>query len=134
MQHEPEYYGEERRGQVNDDQLSPVQKAIVKMEIMTGKFETLEKNMTTFISDMKENQVKYTHQARQDYEYLDTKIDKKSDEVKSIAYAALKKVDDHLLLTQNDKEHKKSGVDWVRWVPSFIFGLIAAIALIWSKM
>lgn len=120
------YDGPERREMSNEQQMQ-LNNAIIKMEVMANKFDTMEKNMASFIADMKDYQAKAMHQSRQDYEYLDNKIDKKHSEVADVARSALKKVDDHILLTQNDKEHKKAGIDWVKWIPGTIFGVIAMI-------
>lgn len=121
---------------MSEAQLNPIQSAIVEMKLMTAKFDALDKTMSSFVADMKANQEKTAHQARQDYEYLDDKIDKKCHESTEIARAALKKVDDHLLLTKNDQDHKRSGIDWARWLPSMVFGAIGTIILIvnnWRK-
>jgi hypothetical protein len=114
MEHHPE------QGQIHQ--------AITEIKVMAERFSTLDKTLAAFISEMKEFQTTSAHQARQDYEYLDTKIDRRAAEAEAIARDAQKKVDEHIIISKRDERNRGNAGEWVRWIlPVTVTVVIAAI-------
>lgn len=130
----PDWDGVERRSKPmgsNDEQMNS---AITEIKVMGERFISLDKTVSAFICEMKEFRTASVHQARQDYEYLDGKIDKKTAEAECIAREALKKVDDHLLISKSDDKHKRGAAEWVRWIFPSLVGIGMFILAIINKV
>ncbi len=110
-----------------EDPQGQIHQAVTEIRVMAERFNTMNATMTSFIADMKEYQANASHQARQDYEYLDTKIDRRSSESESIARDALKKVDDHILLTKRDETHGRKTAEWVKWILPVVVTIALAL-------
>jgi hypothetical protein len=124
---EPEWTGKERRMAENNEhqgQAHTLQSAIVKIEVMSSKFETMEKMVSTFMEDMKDFRKLTAHDARQNYEYLDEKIDTRCRVAENIAQEALSKVSLHMAETSGRAGNKQDVAQWVRWIFPTISGLV----------
>ena len=104
---------------------------IVEIRLLQERFINMDKKMSDFILEMKEYQTKAAHQARQDYEYLDDKIDKRFTQAEIIARDAVKKIDDHILITKTNEGRGRQAAGWVQWIFPTLTGIAAlAVAII----
>lgn len=128
---EPEWDRKERRmSEPNEQQAHTLQSAIVKIEVMSSKFETMQMMVSTFMEDMKDFRKLSAHDARQNYEYLDEKIDTKCRVAENIAQEALNKVNLHVAETSGRAGNKQDVAQWVRWIFPTVTGLIVLLIAI----
>lgn len=123
---EPVWDRKERRMAENtteQQQAHTLQSAIVKIEVMSSKFETMQMMVSTFMEDMKDFRKLSAHDARQNYEYLDEKIDTRCRVAENIAQEALSKVSLHMAETSGRAGSKQDVAQWVRWIFPTLSGL-----------